>query len=72
MEGINIITDDKGNNKALILDLLLFKKNGIKAESIIEQLKDLQKWIDETGEQTKPNNNTWEAAKEKLNNFKND
>jgi len=70
MEGINIITDEKGNNKALILDLILFKKNNIKSEIVLEQLKDLQKWIDETGEQTKPNDNTWEAAKSKLNQLK--
>lgn len=70
MEGINIITDEKGNNKALILDLLLFKKNNIKAEMVIEQLKDLQKWIDETAEQKKENTNTWEVAKAKLNQLK--
>lgn len=69
MEGINIITDEKGNNKALILDLILFKKNNIKAENILEQLKDLQKWIDETDDQTKANN-TWDAAKSKLNQLK--
>jgi Fe-S oxidoreductase len=69
MEGINIITDEKGNNKALILDLILFKKNNIKAESVLEHLKDLQKWIEETEEQKKPAN-TWEAAKSRLNQLK--
>lgn len=72
MEGVNIITDDKGNNKALILDLILFKQKGIKAETVLEHLKDLQQWIDETGVNTKQNSNTWEAAKAKLNNLKND
>ena len=70
MEGINIITDEKGNNKALILDLILFKKNNIKAEKILEELKDLQKWIDETEELKKSANNTWEAAKSRLNQLK--
>jgi hypothetical protein len=67
-EGINIITDDKGNNKALIIDLLYLKKANIKAEEVIKGLSNLQELIDNTPE--KPQQNTWDVAKEKLNKIK--
>lgn len=67
-EGISIITDDKGNNKALIIDLLYLKKANIKAEEVLKGLSNLQELIDNTP--VKPQQNTWDAAKEKLNKIK--
>ncbi|KHJ37819.1 hypothetical protein PBAC_19800 [Pedobacter glucosidilyticus] len=67
-EGISIITDDKGNNKALIIDLLYLKKANIKAEEVLKGLSNLQELIDNTPE--KSQQNTWDAAKEKLNKIK--
>ncbi len=67
-EGISIITDDKGNNKALIIDLLYLKKANIKAEEVLKGLSNLQELIDSTPE--KYQQNTWDAAKEKLNKIK--
>ena len=46
INGINYITDESGNNKAIILDLIRFKKDGIKAEVVIEALANLQQLID--------------------------
>ncbi len=66
--GISMITDDKGNNKALIIDLLYLKKANIKAEEVLKGLANLQELIDNT--QEKPQQNTWDAAKEKLNKIK--
>lgn len=66
--GISMITDDKGNNKALIIDLLYLKKANIKAEEVLKGLANLQELIDNTLE--KPQQNTWDAAKEKLNKIK--
>ncbi|WP_304064341.1 hypothetical protein [Pedobacter glucosidilyticus] len=66
--GISMITDDKGNNKALIIDLLYLKKANIKAEEVLKGLANLQELIDNTLE--KPQQNTWDTAKEKLNKIK--
>lgn len=64
MDGVSFITDEKGNNKAVMLDIAYFKKQDIKAEDVIAALTDLQKWIDEAGVAKKENN--WDAAKSKL------
>lgn len=65
MNGINYITDEQGRNKAILLDLIQFKKDGASAESIFEALSDLQGLIDAAGGVNKTEN-TWEKAKEKL------
>ena len=69
VNGINFITDEKGNNKAILLDLLVFKKEGIKADAIMDALADLQQLIDEAGVKNK-SANSWDLAKEKLKNLK--
>ena len=69
VNGINFITDEKGNNKAILLDLLVFKKEGIKADAIMDALADLQQLIDEAGVKNK-SANFWDLAKEKLKNLK--
>lgn len=68
VNGINFITDEKGNNKAILLDLLVFKKEGIKADAIMDALADLQQLIDEAGVKNK-SANSWDLAKEKLKNL---
>lgn len=68
IDGINFITDEMGNNKAIILDLIRFKKDGVKDEVVFEALKHLQQLIDNASSEKK-SSNTWEQAKEKLKNF---
>ena len=68
VNGINFITDEKGNNNAILLDLLVFKKEGIKADAIMDALADLQQLIDEAGVKNK-SANSWDLAKEKLKNL---
>ncbi|MFA6945873.1 MAG: hypothetical protein WC220_08200 [Pedobacter sp.] len=68
MNGINFITDENGNNKAILLDLVLFKKEGIADASVFEALSGLQKMIDNAATEKKAAN-TWDQAKEKLKNF---
>ena len=65
MNGINIVTDEKGNTKALMLDLVYFKKENIDAAAVIKGLADLQQWIDESAAPGKKEND-WESAKSKL------
>jgi hypothetical protein len=69
IDGINFITDENGNRKAILLDLIQFKKDGISAESVFDSLSDLQQMINEAG-LVKKAPNTWEIAKEKLKDFK--
>lgn len=69
IDGINFITDENGKRKAILLDLIQLKKDGISAESIIDSLSDLQQMINEAGLEKKAPN-TWEMAKEKLKNLK--
>jgi hypothetical protein len=68
IDGINFITDENGKRKAILLDLIQFKKDGISAESIIDSLSDLQQMINDAGLEKKAPN-TWEMAKEKLKDF---
>lgn len=69
VKGINFITDDKGNKKAILLDLILFKKEGINADVILKELECLQQLIDKASLENK-SINTWDQAKEKLKNLK--
>jgi hypothetical protein len=69
IEGINFVTDDKGKEKALILDLMAFKKNNVKASDVINALSGLQELIDKAGVNTKPSG-TWDLAKKELKNLK--
>jgi len=68
IDGINFITDESGNNKAIILDLVRFKKDGVKDKVVLEALGDLQQYIDNAAIEKKTVN-TWDQAKEKLKNF---
>jgi hypothetical protein len=68
IDGINFITDESGNNKAIILDLVRFKKDGVKDKTVLEALGNLQQLIDDAAIEKK-SANTWDQAKEKLKNF---
>ncbi|HQS50310.1 MAG: hypothetical protein B7X86_12875 [Sphingobacteriales bacterium 17-39-43] len=68
IDGINFITDESGNNKAIILDLVRFKKDGVKDKTVLEALVNLQQLIDNAVVEQK-SANTWAQAKEKLRNF---
>ncbi|MDO8991805.1 hypothetical protein [Daejeonella sp.] len=68
IDGINFITDESGNNKAIILDLVRFKKDGVKDKAVLEALVNLQQLIDNAAIEKK-SANTWDQAKEKLKNF---
>lgn len=65
IEGINFITDELGNNKAIILDLIRFKKDGVQDKAVFEALVNLQQLIDNAAIEKK-SGNTWDQAKEKL------
>ena len=69
VNGINFITDESGNAKAILLDLIQFKKDGLSAESVFNSLSDLQQLINNAGIEKKAPN-TWEEAKEKLKGLK--
>ncbi|MGB4398325.1 MAG: hypothetical protein WBJ10_03070 [Daejeonella sp.] len=65
VQGINYITDEKGNETGIILDLVSFKKNNVKASEVINALSELQRLIDQAGSISKKSSN-WDLAKEKL------
>ncbi|MDP1795762.1 MAG: hypothetical protein Q8K53_00455 [Daejeonella sp.] len=69
INGINIITDEKGKNKAILLDLVQFRKEGIAESAVFEALSGLQQLIDNAGLENKAAN-TWEQAREKLKKLK--
>ncbi len=68
VSGINFITDEKGKATGIILDLLAFKKDNIKASEVLDSLAGLQQLIDQAGFDNNKANN-WALAKEKLKNL---
>jgi len=69
VEGINYITDEKGNEKGIILDLIAFKKYNIKESDVLKALSGLQELIDRAGIDQKKAGN-WDLAKEQLKDLK--
>lgn len=69
VEGINYITDEKGNETGIILDLIAFKKNNIKESDVLMALSGLQALIDRAGIDQKKAGN-WDLAKEQLKDLK--
>ena len=69
VEGINYITDEKGNEKGIILDLIAFKKHNIKESDVLKALSGLQELIDRVGTDQKKAGN-WDLAKEQLKGLK--
>ena len=68
IKGINFITDEKGNQKGILLDLVVLKIEDIKAEEVFNTLKNLQQLIDDA-DPGKIKINSWDVAKEKLKNL---
>ncbi len=71
MNGINYVTNEQGNVKALLLDLVKFKNDGTKAEEILKALNNLQQLINEAGVEEKAIK-SWNSEKEKLKNLSKD
>lgn len=69
IKGINFITDEKGNQKGILLDLVVLKIEDIKAEEVFNALKNLQQLIDDA-DPGKIKINSWDVVKEKLKNLK--
>lgn len=68
IEGVNFITDETGNIKAIMLDLIRFKQEGVQDKAVFEALTNLQELINNAGIRKKTAN-TWDEAKEKLKNL---
>lgn len=64
VNGINYITDEKGNKTGIILDLIAFRKHKVKAVDVIIALSELQELIDNTID--KGNSKNWDLAKKQL------
>ena len=69
IKGVNFITDEKGNQKGILLDIIVFRKENIKATDVLNSLQDLQQWIDNSGDDQSLASD-WDHAKDKLKNFK--
>ncbi|MEJ7692048.1 hypothetical protein [Daejeonella sp.] len=69
IEGIKFITDEKGNQKGIILELPALKKHKVKASEVIEALSGLQELIDNAELDTQKASN-WDLAKEHLKNLR--
>ncbi|WP_411272887.1 hypothetical protein [Daejeonella sp.] len=69
VEGLNYITDAKGKETGIILDLVAFRKHNIKAFDVINALSGLQELIDQAniGDQKTIN---WNLAKKQLEDLK--
>jgi hypothetical protein len=70
MNGINYVSNEKAEIKAIILDLELFKQEGILATSVIQQLSNLQDMISNAPAKNKKNTTSWEEAKKALDKLK--
>ncbi len=69
IEGIKFITDEKGRQKGIILELPALKKHRIKAMEVFEALAGLQDLIDNAEIDTQKTSN-WDLAKENLKNLR--
>ena len=70
MNGINYVTNEKTEIKAILLDLVQLKQDKTAAEKVLKQLADLQDLINNAPEPAKQNLKTWDAAKQALEKFK--
>ena len=69
IDGINFITDEKGQVQGVLLDLQVFRKKKVSATSVLAELSDLQELIDQAVE-SKKSVGGWEDAKAKLKKLK--
>lgn len=70
MNGINYVTNEKTEIKAILLDLVQLKQDKTSAEKVLKQLADLQELINNAPDPTNQNHKTWDAAKQALGKFK--
>jgi len=70
MNGIKYVTNEKAEIKAIILDIEQFKKDGVSAAEVLQQLTGLQQIISNAPLSNKKENTTWDAAKKALEKFK--
>jgi hypothetical protein len=70
MNGINYVTNEKTEIKAILLDLVQMKQDKTVAADVLKQLSDLQDLINNAPEPAKQNAKTWDAAKQALEKFK--
>jgi hypothetical protein len=69
MNGLNYVSDEAGNIKAVLIDLIRIKESGIASDQVLEALGNLQLLIDQAVVPAKSGSN-WDQAKEKLKNLK--
>jgi len=69
MYGLNYVSDEAGNIKAVLIDLVQMKEAGITAAQAIGALNDLQMLIDQAVVPAKKTGN-WDQARERLKNLK--
>lgn len=69
MNGLNYVSDESGNIKAVLIDLIQMKESGVTAAQTMEALSNLQILIDQAVVPVKKADN-WDQAKEKLKNLK--
>ena len=70
MNGINYVTNEKTEIKAILIDLVQLKKDNILAVEVLKHLLDLDELITNAPLPVKQNPKTWDAAKQSLGNLK--
>lgn len=70
MNGINYVTNEKTEIKAILIDLVQLKQDKILAAQVLKHLFDLDELINNAPLPIKQNQKTWDAAKQSLGNFK--
>lgn len=66
MNGINYVTNEKNEIKAILIDLVQLKQNKSLAQDVLNCLQDLDSLIKNAPLPSKQN--TWDVAKQALNN----
>ncbi len=70
MNGINYVTNEKTEITAILIDLVQLKQDKTLAQEVLNYLQDLDELILNAPTPTKQKQNTWDAAKQALGNFK--
>lgn len=70
MNGISYVTNEKTEIKAILIDLVQIKYDKILASEVLNHLQDLDHLIKNAPLPQTQKQNTWDAAKQSLNNYK--
>ncbi len=70
MNGVNYVTNEKAEIKAVLIDLVQLKQDKTLAQEVLKHLQDLDELINNAPLQAKQNQNSWDAAKKALSNLK--